>query len=53
MKRQKKKTRKKKQQINQTIQLEDINQKILSKEGRIKRYLDWFKAIQSKQDFPK
>ena len=45
----------KKEQATQEkiVQLEEINQKVLAKEGRLKRYRPRVKKIQTKQDIPK
>ena len=40
-----------KQQTNFTIQLEEINQKILAKEGRLKRYRDRVKQYDQNRIF--
>ena len=36
-----------------TIQLEEIKRKVLAKEGRLKRYLQRGKTIQTNQEIPK
>ena len=40
------------QQISLTMQLEDINQKILTKYGKIKRYRDWVNQYKQNRVFP-
>ena len=46
---------KKEQAIQQkiTVQLEEINQKALAKDGRLQRYRQRRKQYREKQDFPK